>query len=454
MIEERTIRHSLVYSVAQLEEKKVAVYARVSRQGEMKHHSIEMQKENLKSQIEEHPGWKFTDIYVDEGYTGTKMDRPAFNRMMDDARHHKIDIILTKAVSRFGRNLKAVLGVLEELRSLDVTVIFDNEQISTANPESMLSLQMLAINAETEARQNSEYQKWSIRNRFKEGIPNYTRMYGYIMKNHKLEIIPEEAEVIKRIFKMYLDGKGIYGIAKELNKEGVPKYSGDKWIGSSIYRILTNEKYAGDLLLQKKYVVDYLTKTERPNRGVLPQYFVTNAHEPIIDRETFDQVQAEIKRRAEVFDVPSIVKTRGHQLFSQLLYCAHCGAVMHYKLHQHDGYKRKIWVCSDYMRFGARYCPVYSVREDTLIKVTNEVLQEAGLIKPDTPLTNDLLKKYIQRIYADEDHRLEYHMVDGSVITKTWEFESRSKSWTPEMREKARVRALEQHAKQKGSANV
>ena len=451
MAENKTIRYYLATNSLEYDKKRVAVYARVSREGELKHISIEAQKNNLRDAVNQHPGWEFMDFYVDEGVTGTKMNRPEFNRMMHDAREGKIDIIYTKSVSRFGRNLSAVLVKLHELKSLGVEVIFDSDHISTNNPTALLTLQFNAIQAEATAKQASDYQKWSIRNRFRDGIPNNMRLYGYRMEDHKLIVIPEEAAIVRRIFMMYLSGMGMIAISKALNKEGVPKYSGEKWIDSNIRKILRNEKYAGDMLLQKEYVADYLTKKEKINHGELPQYYVEDAHEPIIDREMFNQVQTEMKRRAELYSGKANTGRRGHRLFSQLLYCGHCHKTMNYKEWISHQYRRAVWVCPDYLRLGGEHCPVYSVREDTLIQVTSEVLQEAGLIKKGTALTNELLKKHIAYINANENHLLEYHLLSGDVITKTWQYESRKKSWTPEMREKARERAFIQNANAKAS---
>ena len=453
------IRQNPAYSLKLLERKRVAVYARVSREGEWKHRSIEAQKENLRQYINQHANWEFVDFYVDEGVSGTKMNRPAFNRLLRDAREHKVDIILTKTVSRLGRNIKAVLKVLEELRELGVTVIFDNDHLNTADPDHMLALQMLGVQAEDQARRVSEYQRWAIRNRFKEGIPTYTRLYGYEMKDHQLIVVPEEAEVVKRIFEMYLSGMGVKAISKKLNEEHVPKFNEANWTDSTIHKMIRNEKYMGDMLLQKKYVSDYLTKTLKVNHGELPQYYVVESHEPIISKETFEKVQAEIERRNKLYHkqikgIKDKDSERGHRLFSQLLFCGHCHKVMFYKKCLNGGYTRKVWVCTDYMELGKDFCPVYSIREDILIKVTREVLEEAGLIKQDMKLTNELLKKYIERIYANENHQLEYHLLNGEIITKTWAYESRSKSWTPEMREEARKRATIENAMRRKQKSI
>lgn len=446
--EEKTIHYDIGYTLRQLRKKRVAVYARVSRDGEVKHHSIEAQMENLKADITKRPDWEFVDFYVDEGISGTKLNRPEFNRMMDDARAGKIDIILTKTVSRLGRNSAALLKVLQELKELDVTVIFDGENINTADPNALFYLQFRAVQAETEARQNSEYQKWAIRNRYKQGIPNNARPYGYVMVDHHLEIVPEEAEVIKRIFTMYLSGMGRQTICKALNSEGILPLMSTKWQQSTICGVLRNEVYVGDLLLQKNYVRDFLTKQNRRNRGELPMYLVQDAHEPIIDRETFEKVQTEIERRKKLHTGLNKRTKQEPRLLSQLIVCGHCGKSLYYKLN-HGSAERRLWGCKTHFELGSSHCPVKSIREDILINLTKEILLQENLISENTPLTNQLLKTHIKRIIAKENQELEYRLSTGKVITRTWKNPSRSESWTPEMREAARKRAIIQNAKRK-----
>ena len=296
-----TIRHKIATNLDQFKRKRVAVYARVSREGAEKHRSMEAQEENLRAYIGKHPGWIFVGVYADEGVTGTKMNRPEFNRMMKDARAGKIDIILTKAVSRFGRNTARVLKVLQELKELDVIVIFDSEQISTADSDCLIRLQYNSIMAEHEAEQNSKNKKWSVKHHFQKGIPSFFRIYGYRMVDNQLQVVPEEAVIVRRIFEMFLDGLGKLAISKKLNEDGIPSFYGNMWTPTSIYNILLNEKYTGDLLLQKWYVPDFKTKTGVLNRGALDKYFVEDAHEAIITRDIFDKTQQEIERRKKIY---------------------------------------------------------------------------------------------------------------------------------------------------------
>lgn len=437
-------------SLDMFEKKRVAVYARISQVGELKHQSIEAQKANLKTDIAKHPDWEFVGFYVDEGVTGTKMNRPEFSRMLHDARAGKIDIILTKSVSRFGRNASAVLKILQELKSIDVIVIFDNEHINTADNNGLIRLQYLSIMAEREAKQTSDYQKWAIQNRFKEGIPCYIRPYGYKMIDHQLYVIPEEAEVVKRIYRMYLDGTGLSTISRTLNLEGITTRYGYRWTPSPIKQVLTNVVYVGDLLLQKTFVTNFLTKQQKKNKGELPQYLIPNNHEAIIDRDTFDQVQAELKRRAKLYPwLTCSSNERKDRIFSQLIRCGHCNKAMKYKKDEGNGSVREAWVCTDYEINGKEICPVGYIREDILIDNIREVLLSENLIKEDTILTNQLLKTHIQVILTYEKHKLEIHLLNGKVFTRFWKNHSRKKSWTPEMKQKAREKAIIQRAKER-----
>ena len=439
----------------QFTNKKVAIYSRVSRTGKEKHHSIEAQTRYLERYVKDHPGWDFVGHFVDEGVTGTKLDRPAFDRMMEDARAGKIDIILTKTVSRFGRNMTAVLDTLRELQALDVIVIFDNERLSTADPDTNLSLQFQGIQAEIESKQTSDYQKWAIRNKFKMGIPTSNRTYGLKANGGRYYVVPEEAKVVRQIFEMYLSGMGLMAIAKALNEAGITTINDSLWRPSTLKGILTNEKYTGDLLMQKTFRDHHLTKRKVKNQGELPKYLVEDAHEPIITKEVFQQVQQEMTRR-RIKDERSKEQARGLnkkatpneavKLFTHLIRCAECNTVyFRHKRYTNSG--REVWACRNFLELGKAFCPNKSIPEKVLILATTEVLISQGLIREGTPLTHELLTRYIHEIVAYHDQVLEYHLVSGEIIKKPWQFISRKASWTEEMRKQARQKALARHRK-------
>ncbi|MBQ2623202.1 recombinase family protein [Candidatus Saccharibacteria bacterium] len=462
MNQEKYISYIPRSDLKQFSKKRVAVYSRVSRESEEKHHSIEMQMEHLEHYIESHPGWVFVDHYVDEGVTGTKLSRPAFNRMMEDCRSGKIDIILTKTVSRFGRNMAAVLDVIKELRELDVTVIFDNENLNTANPDTNFRLQFQGIQAEIESKQNSENQKWAIRNRFKAGIPTSNRTYGYQVVSSQYIVIPEEAKVVKQIYEMYLSGMGLMAIAKKLNQDNITTINGVKWRPSTLKGVLTNEKYTGDLLLQKTYRDHYLTKRKVANHGELPQYLIEDEHEAIITKETFALAQKERERRKRKNEQAkdkaknnkafiSHKENPSTKLFTRLIRCSECKTYFNYK--HISGNNRKLWVCRNFLELGKDACPNKSIPENILISITTKILEERGLIKQSDPLTNELLIRHISKIIAYKDQTLEYHLVSSEVVTISWQFISRKESWTPEMKKKAREKALIRHAKKRANLN-
>lgn len=453
MKNERYISYIPRSDLKQFTNKKVAIYSRVSRTGKEKHHSIEAQTRYLERYVEDHPGWDFVGHYVDEGVTGTKLARPAFDRMMEDARAGKLDIILTKTVSRFGRNMTAVLDTLRELQALDVIVIFDNERLSTSDPDANLSLQFQGIQAEIESKQTSDYQKWAIRNKFKMGIPTSNRTYGLKANGGRYYVVPEEAKIVKQIFEMYLSGMGLIAIAKTLNEAGVTTINDSLWRPSTLKGILTNEKYTGDLLMQKTFRDHHLTKRKVKNQGELPKYLVEDAHEPIITKEIFLEAQQEKERRREK-NAKNIEKAKSRtdhisssspRLFTHLIKCADCNTYLNYK--HNSGNHRKLWVCRNFLELGKTACPNKSIPEKILVQATTEVLREQGLIKEGTPLTHDLLTHHIHEIVAHRDQVLEYHLVSGEIVRKPWQFISRKASWTEEMRDKAREKALARHAK-------
>lgn len=443
---EKTINYIPRLDLKQYDLKRVAVYARVSREGELKHQSIENQRQNLEKEVNNHPGWLFVGAYIDEGVTGTKMNRPEFNRLMEDARAGKIDIILTKSVSRFGRNIAAVQKTLHELSALNVSVLFDSDGINSADHESTFYLQYLSIQAENEARDTSEYQKWAIRNKFKLGIPHYFSVYGYRMIDHHLEIVPEEAKVVKTIFDLYLSGMGREAICKKLIRDGIPSPQGTKWRSHTLYRILTNEKYAGNLLLQKWYRRDVLTKKSVKNTGEFPQYLVPEVHTPIIDQETFDKVQKEIERRAKLYNHPYQPTSQANlRLYTGLIICGNCQSIFKYKLNISKNSKREIWLCHDYLRYGKAFCDNKAIPENILNRITTDLLQEKGFIKKDTPLTPELLRRFITKIIANPNQELEYHLANGEIVIRKWQFISRKESWTDEMKKQASKRTKKIH---------
>ena len=282
--------------------KKVAAYARVSMETERLHHSLSAQVSYYSDLIQLNPEWEYAGVYADDGITGTKANsREEFQHMLEDCEAGKIDIILTKSISRFARNTVDLLETVRHLKELGVSVRFEKENIDSLSGDGEVMLTLLASFAQEEITSLSNNVKWGIRKRFEKGIPNFrNKILGYEWEDDHLVVVPEEAVIVKRIFQNFLDGKSRLETERELNGEGITTKAGCKWCDSNIKIVLSNITYTGNLLLQKEYIEDPITKKRRKNKGELPQYFVENNHEAIIDMETFQYVQDEMARRRKL----------------------------------------------------------------------------------------------------------------------------------------------------------
>ena len=286
----------------QTAKKRVAAYARVSTLHEEQESSYDAQVEYYTKHIQSNPNWEFVGIYADNGISGTSTKRrEGFNRMVEDAKAGKMDMILTKSISRFARNTVDTLKAVRELRILGCEVVFEKENLSSFSPQGDTVLTIMANLAEEESRSLSESVKWGKRRRMQAGkafIP-----YQYFLRyrkgeDGKPEIVPEEAEIVREIFQMSLNGASVREIADELTARGIPTAKKcKKWHSSTISKMLRNEKYKGDALCQKGYTVDFLTKKRKKNNGELRQYYIKNSHPAIIDEETFDKVQKGLDER-------------------------------------------------------------------------------------------------------------------------------------------------------------
>ena len=282
--------------------RRAAAYARVSTDHEDQVTSYAAQVEHYTYYIKEHADLEFVDVYTDEGITGTSIThRKGFKRMIADALAGKIDLIITKSVSRFARNTVDLLSTIRLLKEHGVEVFFEKENIRTFDCRGELLLSIMASIAQEESRSISENCKWGQRRRFAAGkvtVP-FKRFLGYDRgEDGNLVINEEQAAVVRRIYDMFMQGANPNAIAKTLTADGVPTPGGkDKWSRNVVVSILTNEKYKGDALLQKVYTVDYLTKEKKKNTGQVTRYYVEGGHEPIIPPKIFDGVQAEMARR-------------------------------------------------------------------------------------------------------------------------------------------------------------
>ncbi|WP_291352817.1 recombinase family protein [Desulfosporosinus sp.] len=323
----------------------MAAYCRVSTSQDEQLQSYEAQVRFYTSYINNHPDYKMAGIYADEGISGTNTKkREQFNKMIEDCKAGKIDMIITKSISRFARNTLDTLNYVRLLKALSIGVIFEKENINTLDGKGEVLLTILSSLAQEESRSTSESCTWGLRRRFEQGkvMVNHTKFLGYDKdKNGELVINEKQAKIVTRIYNDYLNGKAPNGIAKELQNEKVPKWDGTyKWYESSIRKILSNEKYKGDALLQKTYTVDFLSKKRAENDGDVPQYYVENSHPAIIDKETWEAVQLEMERRrayAEKHGIQKVYYASGDNPFAGKVTCGVCGRA----------YGRKVWNSTD-----------------------------------------------------------------------------------------------------------
>ena len=441
----------------ELQIKRVAAYARVSTDTEMALRSVSAQISYYNELISTHPGWEFAGVYADEGISGTKESRPEFQRMLADCRAGKIDLVITKSITRFARNTVTLLNAIRELKLLGIDVYFEKENMHSLSGTGELMLTLLAMYAEEEARSVSENQRWRIQKMFAEGRPNTGRMLGYRLRDGRLEIIPEEAELVREIFQMYLEGMGANKIARLLNARNTPSFCGGEWNQSVVQKILRNEKYSGDMLLQKTYIADFRSKKGVVNKGERRRYLVENSHEPIIDKATFQKVQEEIRRRREQRK-PALSPAPDSYPFTGLIVCGECGKHYRRKITASGTkYEKPVWICATFNMKGKDACASQQIPEAILLEKTREVLRdslpEKTLAEVDwDELSN--LREYIAQIVVPRRNRLIYVLTDGREVPVTWENPSRSQSWTPEMREQVRQRRLEQEKRKRNDKQL
>lgn len=347
--------------------KRVAAYCRVSTDREEQEHSFETQKAMYTEMIMMKPSWQMAGIYADEGITGTvAKKRPGFMKMIEDCRKGKIDMIVTKSVSRFSRNNLDCLMYVRELKQLGIPIIFEKEGINTIQVSSELLLTLFGALSQAESESISMNVKLGIRQSLKNGNVrfSYKTFLGYRKgADGQPEIVPEQADIVRRIYNDFLAGATYLEIAKRLTEENVPTMGGgNRWFSERIKSILKNEKYKGDALLQKTYITDPISKRVKKNNGELPMYYVENSHPAIIERRIFDRVQEEIARRAGKKKVKQTgTKTElgrysGKYALTELLYCGECGTPYRRCTWSRDGKKKIVWRCVSRLDYGKKYC--------------------------------------------------------------------------------------------------
>lgn len=392
--------------------KRVAAYCRVSTDKEQQEHSFETQKQMYTDMIMMKPNWQMAGIYADEGITGTvAKKRPDFMRMIEDCRKGKIDIIITKSVSRFSRNNLDCLLYVRELKEMGIPIIFEKEGINTLQVSSELLLTLFSGLSQAESESISMNVKIGKRQSLKNGnVPfSYQSFLGYRKgADGKPEIDPEQAVTVRRIFSEYLAGKSLLDIAKGLTADGIPTARGTvKWASNRILSILTNEKYKGDALLQKTYVSDCISKKSKKNNGELPMYYVENNHPAIIERAVFDRVQEEVARRNSKRKVKQkgtkteLGKYSSKYALSELLYCGNCGTPYRRCTWSKNGKKKIVWRCISRLDYGTKYCKESPTIEESMLHnaISEAITKKAQMENADI----NRIRSHIEQYQSNQD---------------------------------------------------
>ncbi len=384
--------------------KKVAAYARVSKDTERLMHSVSAQVSYYSDLIQKNPEWEYAGVYADSGITGTLVaGRGEFGRMLEDCEAGKIDIILCKSISRFARNTVDLLNTVRRLKDIGIEVRFEKEQINSMSGDGELMLSILASFAQEESRSISENSKWGIRKRFKSGeigVANkHILGYRYDDEQKKYVIIPEEAESVRWMFQMYIAGVTLREIADRMNRAGIRTTLGNDFQEASVRQLIFNEVYAGDIRRQKCYVEDPITKRKVSNQGELPQYYMTDCHEAIIDRDTYAKVKAEMERRASLLN-PTYC-------FTGKIKCGICGMNFTRRKSTVKGKEYVAWFCRAKKEPGMT-CTSHNYSEETLIKACAEMMGTDGF-------DEEAFEREVKCITSLADGSLEMQLYGGEA---------------------------------------
>lgn len=378
---------------------RVAAYCRVSTLLEQQEGSYEAQVDYYTNKINSNPNWKCAGIFADDGKSATQTNkRDDFNAMIDACLAGKIDLVLTKSVSRFARNTVDSLQNIRKLKEKGIPVIFEKEGVNTMESGGELLITILSSQAQEESRNISENTRWGVTRRFENGIVqvNHKKFLGYTKdEDGNLVVVPEEAVIVKRIFREYLEGKSIINIARGLDADGILTVTGlDHWHPGTIDKMLSNEKFCGDARMQKTYTVDFLTKKKVKNDGYVRQYYVEDNHEAIIPKELFHQVQEEKLRRASLHKAAVTRKKNKEEkekskysskyILTDLMVCAECGHAYRRQIWSKYGDKSGVWRCEDRLKQGKKsrcqHSPTLKEEQlhDAIMTAINSVVENTG----------------------------------------------------------------------------
>ncbi len=386
---------------------RVAAYCRVSTEQEEQQNSYQTQINYYTDLINKNPEWSLVGIFADEGISGTQTKkRTEFNKMIRLCKKQKIDLILCKSISRFARNTVDILGHVRQLKELGIGVLFEEQNINTLNMTSEFMIALYGSFAQAESESISKNVTWGVEKSFREGKVryNYHNLYGYIKgADGKPEIVPHEAEAVRTICKLFLEGMSLESIAQYLNIRGITTKQGKNWTRGGIQNILSNEKYVGDALLQKSFTVDCITHKQVKNNGEKAKYLVTDAHKAIIDRDTYNLVQQELARRASMRKKSN--KTISEQgryaskyALTEKMVCAECGSAYKRQVWNIHGKRCPVWRCISRLDNGSRYCKKSpSLHED---KLYNAILNAINEYYDCKDSIKELLKNNVEQALA------------------------------------------------------
>lgn len=398
-------------SEIQIPKLRVAAYCRVSTDSDEQATSYEAQVDHYTDFIKKNLEWEFAGIFADDGISGTNTKkREEFNRMIDECMAGNIDMIVTKSISRFARNTLDCLKYIRQLKEKNIPVYFEKESINTMDAKGEVLLTIMASLAQQESQSLSQNVKLGLQYRYQQGIVqiNHNRFLGYTKDEEgHLVIEPNGAEVVKRIYREYLEGASLIEIARGLMADNILTSAGkEKWRPETIKKILQNEKYIGDALLQKTYTVDFLSKKRVKNDGIVPQYYVENNHDAIIPRDLYMQVQEEMERRSNIKSGESGKKRiySSKYALSTIVFCEHCGDIFRRIHWNNHGCKSIVWRCASRLDKTAVDCPARTMREEDL---QNAVVQAVNSVFESKTQFMDILNRNIAVVM---------NQVDGSEV--------------------------------------
>lgn len=388
----------------------VGAYCRVSTDTEEQQGSYNSQVNHYTEKIKSTPGWRFVKVYGDEGISGTNADnRPGFQEMMQDCENGKIDLIITKSISRFSRNVTVTLEVARKLRDKGIGIFFEKENLNTLHYTSESLLAIFSSLAQAESESMSENIKMGREYRYKQGecCYNMGKIFGFNQDSNGIVTINEEQAIVVRLmYDGYLNGMSIGGIIKDLQERKIPSPTGkEKWSPGTVERILSSEKYKGDFLARKTFTVDPISKKKKKNTGQVSQYLITNHHPAIIEPEKFDMVQSEMTRRGCIKKNDKkkhYGKYSGKFPFNNLIICGDCGAKYRRTMWvEKNGEKKPVWRCVNRIQNGKTYCRRSVSISDTYL--TKKTVEAINIIYKSRSRVKDILKCSIASLMGDTE---------------------------------------------------